>query len=296
LMLIRVRGSQMRPTWSQFAQSIQPMIAQLTSYSLRGWLFSLSTILIASGSIVVMGFLGEPTDVAHLQIAMIVYTGISASITGGMTPLTTIVAASDIKTDAGRARVAVAARRLVDETAFLSAAAIVGIAVYGRQVIALLIGEPELSSANVLATYMLALLVNVPALAVTPFFTFRFALVGVHENARYSAATLWWTVIALGLGTLVAALTGKLIAVALGIAVALSYRGTKAYEMGAGYLPEFDRRHIWMLLLRNALLPVLVAAVLTLLGFAARLGDLLQIVVYGVIVGAAYLWRVRTRA
>jgi O-antigen/teichoic acid export membrane protein len=291
--LLVMRGRSMSPQWTNFPHPQKAVAGEMVEYSLRGWLFSLATVLISSGSVLAVGFIGEPAEVAHLQIALVLYTGISASITGGMSPLTTIVAGSDLTTEEGRERVATAAQRLVDESALLSSAVIAGLAVYGWQIVGLLLGKTADATDAMDDSYRLTLLINGLAITALPFFTFRFALVAPIENARYSAAVLWSTVAALALGTLTAAVVDSVLPMAVAIGLALAYRGAKAYQMGAQHLPSVTLWNILFKLVRSLGLFLALALGLAWAGRVAHLDPLATMAAYGGIVGIGYLYHAR---
>lgn len=236
IQLIVRNGAKMHWSWRDFPAAHRAQLVELGAYSLRGWLFSLSTVLVTSGAVLAVGALFSPADVAHVQIAIVIFMGISASITGSLVALTTIAAATDQTLEAGRARVSEAARQLVSETAVLSAAAVIGIVNFGAPVVKLLLGADGADPALVTHIHELTMIICALSIGFTPLFTFRYALVSAEDNARYSSAVLIVSLLCVAAGVAIAALAQDLLYVCLAIGAAMFYRCVQAWRMRPGAL------------------------------------------------------------
>jgi O-antigen/teichoic acid export membrane protein len=290
-------GSQMSFTCRGFPRLHRRFVRPIAEYSVRGWTFALSTILLSFASVVVAGFLEPPAVVASLQIALTLFAGITAFITGGMAPMATIVArwgGADLES---RQKIAVAARGLLTETVHMTAAIVVGVIHFGRPAIELVVGSQAQNQALIDDTYWMAVLVNVLGIGVMPFFMYRFALVDKAANARYSNSAFVFSVLALAAGTLVSLIFSGLTAMAAAVGAALAYRGIKAYRMGWQVLPDPASTPARILLsLAKALMlyEVLALAVLA-LRFLAEIPGIVQVGVYVGLSFVAYLLRRRLR-
>jgi O-antigen/teichoic acid export membrane protein len=291
--LIARNGSKMHWSWRDFPAAHRSQLVEMGSFSLRGWLFSLSTVMVTSGAVLAVGTLFAASDVAHLQIAIVIFMGVSASITGGLVPLTTIAAASDEREEAGRNRVAEAGRQLVGETAVLSAAAVIGILNFGGPVVALLLGAEGGDAQLVRDIYLLTLLICALGIGATPLFTFRYALVTAADNARYSTAVFVSSLLCLGAGVLAAALTHELLYIGLAIGMAMVYRCVQAWRMRPGVLRA---TRIWPVALFMLCLLLLFEAVALAIGQLDRAGvanSFVQMLIFGLFASMAYWQRTR---
>ncbi len=224
-------------SWQGYPLAHRARLHDLASYSLRGWLFTAANTLVASGSVVVAGLAFPPPMVGKLQLALVLYTGVAAFVTGAMVPLMTIRARNSDASAVSVQRVAQTARSLVEETIVLTAALLVFFAHHSATVIGMLLGEQAGDPALMAATKLVILTALLPGLAILPWFTFRFALVDVDENKRYCRQVFFGTLLALGVGSAAAVLAQSPLAMAAGIGAALVYRGALAYWLGHGVLP-----------------------------------------------------------
>lgn len=230
-------GAALRWSWQGFPPAHIDQLRDIASYSLRGWLFTASTILVSSGTVFVAGLILPASTAAKLQISLVLYTGVAAFVTGAMTPLTTIRARFADESHESLSKVARSAHSLVEETIVLTAILVGFFTHHLGMVLALLLGEQARDPALLSLTRQVVTIALLPGLAILPWFTFRFALVGHDENARYSRRLFIGTLVALGFGAAGAWLTGSPLAMAISVAAALVYRGTLAYRLGHHVLP-----------------------------------------------------------
>ena len=227
----------MKADWNNFPLAHYQELLNIASYSLYGWLFTASTILISSGTIFLVGLMLPAENVAKLQIALMLYAGVAAFVTGGMVPLTTIRARFADSSTGSLKKVADTARKLVEESIVLAAILSGFFLYYLSPVLGLLLGEQAQDPQLLLETRLLVTIVVLPGLMILPWFTFRFALVQRGENANYSKQLFIGTCFAIAMSVAVGFFTASLLAVAFGVAAALIYRGTLAYWLGRGVLP-----------------------------------------------------------
>lgn len=293
-------GAAMKADWNNFPFAHRQELRNIASYSLHGWLFTASTILISSGIIFLAGLMLPAEKVAKLQIALILYTGVAAFVTGGMVPLTTIRARfADASTDSIK-KVADAAHKLVEESIVLAAILLSFFVYYLTPVLGLLLGEQARDPQLLLETYQLVNVVLLPGLVILPWFTFRFALVQRYENANYSKQQFIGTSLALAMSAVVAFLTTSPLAMAIGVAAALVYRGTLAYRLGRGVLPGIRAIAIAVPLVATYLICSVIHWLLLLVKPGWRIAELsdihLQAFLYLLVCTAIYLFRGRLRA
>lgn len=243
-------GSHLIPSWQAFPGAQMTQLRAIGSYSLHGWLFSLSTLVVTSGSVIATGLVFPADDVARLQVGLMLYTGVAAFVTGGMSPLITIAARFADGSPVSRERIGTTARSLVDETIIFAATLTVFFVNFGDVVLALLLGGHDAHAAAIRQTHGIMLAAVLPGLVVLPAFTFRFALVSPRDNAAYSHKVFVGTLLVLGVGFAVAALTKQVLPLAGAVGAALAYRGTLAYRMGHQVLPGLT----WPRLLRPLVL------------------------------------------
>jgi hypothetical protein len=239
--LLARHKNELRPNWENFPSDHLKQLQSMASYSLHGWLFTASTVLITSGAIFVAGLIFPAESVAKLQIALVLYTGVAAFVTGGMAPLTTIRARFADATTDSIDKVAKAAHRLVEEGVVLTAI-LLGFFVHHLDIVLeLLLGKQAQDPQLLSLTWQLVNVVLVPGLMILPWFTFRFALVQHDENARYSKQLFIVTCLALLIGSLVGFMMSNPLPIAISIAIALIYRGVLAYQLGHYVLPGLRR-------------------------------------------------------
>jgi O-antigen/teichoic acid export membrane protein len=237
ILLLVKSGSKIKPDWRDFPDAHRQELSSIASYSLHGWLFTASTILISSGTIFLTGLMLPAEKVAQLQIALTLYVGVAAFVTGGMVPLTTIRAHfADTSIDSVK-KVAETARKLVEESIVLVAILLSFFVYYLPVVVGLLLGEQARDQRLLSDTVGLVSVVLLPGLAVLPWFTFRFALVDRDENARYSRHQFISTCFVLAISAAVGFLTASSLATAFGVAATLLYRSYSAYRLGRFALP-----------------------------------------------------------
>lgn len=295
--LLMRHGVDMRPIWNGFPSAHRTQLQNMASYSLRGWLFTASTILITSGASFVAGLIFPAENVAKLQIALVLYTGVAAFVTGGMSPLTTIRARFADRTSDSLKKVAETAYRLVEETVVLSAI-LLGFFVHHLDIVLTLLLGKQLADPQLLSlTRQIVTVVLVPGLMILPWFTFRFALVHRDENARYSKQLFIVTCLALMIGTLASFFMGNPLAIAIGIAVSLIYRGIFAYQLGYHVLPGLRRSSIVFSLASTLILCTLLNSLISLFEPGWRLGELtdkhLHAFLYLLVCAILYLLRGR---
>ena len=247
--LLTLHSIDIRPNWKRFPSAHLNQLRHMASYSMHGWLFTASTILVSSGSIFFAGLFLPSDNVANLQISLVLYTGAAAFVTGSMTPLTTIRARFSDSTADPNAYVAKTAHRLLEE-GILLAAILLGFFAYHLDVVLVLLLGKQVQNPQLLSlTWQLASVVLMPGLMILPWFTFRFALVLHAENKRYNRQLFIVTCFALLAGLLVAIPTKSPLPIAISIAISLIYRGLLAYHLGHVVLPGLSRFSIISLLL-----------------------------------------------
>jgi hypothetical protein len=294
ILIVKLRP-QMSLTCRGFPRLHWRFVRPIAEYSVRGWTFALSTILLSSATVVIAGFLEPPAEVASLQIALTFFAGITAFITGGMAPMATIVARWGGADFESRQKIAVAARVLLTETIHMTAAIVVGVIHFGHPAIALIVGSQAQHQALIVETYWTAVIVNVLGIGVMPFFMYRFALVDKAANARYSNSAFISSAVALVAGTLLSVVLSGLTAMAAAVGAALAYRGIKAYRMGRQILPDPDSTPVRILLslVRALMLYEVLALAVLALRFLGEMPGIVQISVYVVFSFGAYLLRRR---
>jgi hypothetical protein len=228
----------MRASWEGFPSAHHLQLREITSYSLNGWLFTLATILITSGSIFFSGLLLTEGNIAKLQIALVLYAGVAAFITGGMVPLTTIRARFSDNTIDSIKKVSDAAKMLVDEAIMLTGMATIFFISYSKTILFILLGDQVDDPLLFASLIKIINAVLLPGLLVLPFFTFRFAIVKKSENASYCRRLLFFTCFALLLGMLMSAISRDALGIAFGVGIALIYRGVLAYIFGRSAMPN----------------------------------------------------------
>lgn len=241
VLVVRHRHA-LRWSWTGFPGPQTAELRVVSSYALRGWLFTLSTTLLTSGSVAAAGFLLAAPDVAKLQIALVLYTGVAAFLTGGMMPLTTIVSRLSDGSRESQAKIILTTQALLQESLLLSAALLVFFAKFGVAVIGLLLGQQTAQPDLAQATATLAMWVLLPGLAALPLFTFRFAIVDADDNGAYCKHVFAVTVLLVAAGCGAAAATGKPLALAASIGAILVYRAALGHRMSRHVLPGFRWR------------------------------------------------------
>jgi hypothetical protein len=237
IFLLARQRSGVRCSWAGFPSAHRSQGGEMLNYSLRGWLFTASTIAVSSGAVFVAGLVLPATSVAKLQIGLMLYTGTAAFVTGSMVPLTTIRSRLSDKSAESRAKISATARSLTEDAIMVVAILLGFFTHYTDLVLNLLIGTQASDPTVLSQTRMVVLVVVLPGLAVLPWFTFRFALVEHDENARYSARLFAATAAFLTVTALAGAFWSDPLIVAVGVAFALVYRGSLAFAMGAYVAP-----------------------------------------------------------
>lgn len=245
LLLIGSRSS-LKWSWYDYPLSHWEQIKRILSYSLRGWLFTASTILVGSGTVFAAGLVLSPISAGQLQIALVIYTGVAAFITGTMVPLTTIRARlSDGSSDSIN-KVSIVTQKVIEETILLSAILLGFFLFHLGAVVELLVGDQGSDVAVLSVTQQLVMLVLIPGLAALPLFTFRFVLVCEEENACYSKYQFMGTVLTLVIGIGLAASSRTPQPLAASISAAFVVRAALAYKIGGYVLPGLRARHIFI--------------------------------------------------
>ena len=292
-------GAAMKADWNNFPYAHRQELRNIASYSLHGWLFTASTILISSGTIFLAGLMLPAEKVAKLQIALMLYSGVAAFVTGGMVPLTTIRARfADASTDSLK-KVADAAHKLVEESIVLAAILSCFFVYYLTTVLGLLLGDQVRDPQLLLETYQLVTVVLLPGLVILPWFTFRFALVQRDENANYCKQQFIGTCFALAMSVALGFLTTSPLAVSFGVAAALIYRGILAYRLGRAVLPGIRAIAIAVPLVVTYFICTVIHWFIALVKPGWRIGELgdihLQAFLYLLVCMAIYLFRGRLR-
>lgn len=295
-MHMRVRSS---PDWEGFPARHLPILRDIGSYSLRGWAFTLSTVLLTSASVTLGGMLRPATDIAVLQIALVAMTGLFAIVTGSMVPLTTIIARWSDGTADGEARIVLAARSLIFDAIFFAATILIFFANFGRPALALLVGAGH-GTNDVTSAYTLLMTVLCPAAIALPLFTYRFGLISDDQNARFS---LWSCVVAaaaVATGAALVVMLDSVLPLAAAIGIGFASRSALAYAMGAKIVPGPPlTRIVGAMILVLAVLEV-AALVVMRIPIALRLGELqtphFQAALFGIVAFAFYLLRRRLPA
>lgn len=228
---------ELHSSWSGFPIAHQRLGFEILDYSLRGWLFTASTILVSSGAVFLSGLVMSATAVAKLQLGLVLYTGVAAFVTGSMSPLSTIRARLSDDSPESRQKVSAAAHSLTEESIVMVAMLGGFFALHIDLVLTLLIGPQAADPAVLSLTRWSVLTVLLPGLLVLPWFTFRFALVSHSENARYSQRLFLVTGALLLAATAVASVWHHPQAMAVAVGAALTYRGALAFAMGRTVIP-----------------------------------------------------------
>jgi hypothetical protein len=234
----------MRPDWKEFPRAHLNQVRDISSYSMHGWMFTASTILITYCSVFFAGFVLPSDKVALLQISLITYTGVAAFVTGGMAPLTTIRARLyDTNSDATK-YVSMTVSSLIEDGVLITAI-LLGFFFYHLDIaLVCLLGNRVVTPQFLSVSTQLFAVVILPGLMIMPWFTFRFALVHEAENRRYNIRVFIVTFFALLFGLLSAIPSQNPLPIAISIALALSYRGLLAYKMGHSLLPGLSHLSI----------------------------------------------------
>lgn len=287
--------------WSRigFQESHRSQLLSIADYSLRGWLFTASTIVVGSGAVFVAALILEAASVAKLQIGLVLYTGVAAFVTGSMVPLTTICSRLADGSAASQAKVAATARSLTEE-AIVMVAILLGFFVhYIDMVLGLLIGA-QASDPGLLSLTRLVVLTEVlPGLAVLPLFTYRFSLVGHEENARYSRTLFIFTTAALLAGAVASALWKHPLGMAAAVAAALVFRATLAFTMGSSIVPGLTAARLLLPLIAGTALCLAIGSVTRLIQTNGAVGPFddthLRAVAYLMVCAMLFLFRHRMR-
>ncbi len=237
LLLLAMLRDRLGWNWHDFPAAHLAELREFTTYSLNGWMFSLSTVLVSSGGIVAAGLILPLQEVAKLQVVLVLYSGVAVFVTGSMTPLSTIIARNSDGSALGRERIAGTARNLIEEAIVFTAVLLVFFTNYGSAVLSLLLGSKVADSILIAQTQSILLTAVLPALAILPFFVFRFAMVSTEDNAAFSKRVVVGTIVALATGFAASAFCRSLFGLAAGVGVALMFRGALAYRMGKHILP-----------------------------------------------------------
>jgi hypothetical protein len=237
LNLVLRHRRELHSSWSGFPTAHWRLGGEMLDYSLRGWLFTASTILVSSGAVFLSGLVMSAPAVAKLQLGLVLYTGVAAFVTGSMSPLSTIRARLSDDSPESRQKVSAAARSLTEESIVMVAMLGSFFALHIDLVLRLLIGPQAADPAVLSLTRWSVLTVLLPGLLVLPWFTFRFALVSHAENARYSQGLFLVTGALLLMATGIASVWPHPQVIAVAVGAALTYRGTLAFAMGRTVIP-----------------------------------------------------------
>lgn len=285
----------LRLSWQKFPAEHVHLLKEITTFSLFGWLITLSSIIVSSASVIVAGVVLPSTEVANLQIALVLLSGVSAFVTGGMSPLTTIAARHSDESPASVRRKTLAATQLVNETIIFTAVILVFFVNHIHPFIALLLGAGSKDPQLVTQIYETVLVVVMPSIASLPFFVFRFALVNRTQNAEYGRRIFLSTLILLLTGAAIVSATGTLFALASAVGLSVCLRGALAYRMGAHILPGISFRAIFAPTLAALLICEGLSFVSSAIQPGLRMGEFgdahLQAVLYGIACASLYIFR-----
>jgi O-antigen/teichoic acid export membrane protein len=246
-------------SWEGWPKAHLGFFRDMVSFSWYAWLFSLSNVLFTSLSVVIVSSLAGPVGAATLQIAIMLFNTVSAFISGGVTPLGTIVAR--YLGSAEQNLYYQAARRLLGETILITGVALVLFLNFGDMVVKYLLG-PDAATAGVPgAVFMMSGILMAAGIATMPLVIFRFALAENTANATYGKSVFWATAAAVALGAAATAVTGNVVVMAIGIAFALVYRSALAYRMGTKVIAVTS----WQRLMGSLLVVVIAFEILTVL-------------------------------
>jgi len=202
-------------------------IKELFVYSAQGWLFTFSNIIISYGTVVIAGLYLPQAEAGKVQIAIALYAGIAAFLTGAMTPITTIYSRfSDDSIESTHKRTN-ALYAVLNETILLSGILVVFFYNYSYLVLDFLLPQKDV---NLLThTNRNVLILILPTLLTLPFFIFRFTLVSSRLNKVYCIRFFLSTVVIFSFALFLAYLTKKTEIVVIASSVALVLRSMLSY-------------------------------------------------------------------
>ena len=242
--LITHDASVMQLRWEGFPIHHFKQLGNLVKYSLYGWLFTATTILISSGTIFGAGLILPSDSVAFLQISIALYTGVAAFVTGGMSPLTTIKSRLEDSSPDSAQKIAFTAHHILQECVVITAI-ILGFFVHHLNLLlSILLGTTAQDPFHFHQIFLLVAVVLFPGLFILPWFTFRFALVSLAESRRYSIKVFTFSALALLIALLITILAKNPMPIAICVALILVYRSLLAYQMGSSVLPGLSRLSI----------------------------------------------------
>lgn len=202
-------------------------IKELFVYSFQGWLFTFSNIIISYGSVVIAGLYLPQAEAGKVQIAIALYAGIAAFLTGAMTPITTIYSRFlDDSIESTYKRTA-ALYAVLNETILLSGILVVFFYNFSYLVLDFLLPQKNVNLLN--HTNRNVLILILPSLLTLPFFVFRFTLVSSRLNKIYCARLFLSTVVIFIFALFLAYLTKKTEVVVAASSVALVLRSMLSY-------------------------------------------------------------------
>ena len=232
--------------WAQFPKKHLAEIKTITSYSIYGWLFTLSSILLGAGGVVVAGYLMSATEVAKLQLAVVLYTGVAAFLTGSMAPLATITAKLNRTLDESKATILKTAKSLVDESSVLSALLLAFFIFFSDVIVSALFASKDITPTFLTEAANIVRWMLIPPLLFLPLFTFRFSLVGDNDNASFCKRALSIAVFFLVLGVLSVLLIENPLALAVCLGAGIASRSLTAYLMGLKVIEGISFSYILM--------------------------------------------------
>ena len=202
-------------------------IKELFVYSFQGWLFTFSNIIISYGTVIIAGLYLPLAEAGKVQIAIALYAGIAALLTGAMTPITTIFSRFSDDSIESTDKRTTALYAVLDETILLSGILVVLFYNYGYLVLDFLLPQKDV---NLLThTNRNVLILILPTLLTLPFFIFRFTLVSSRLNKVYCIRFFLSTVVIFTLALFLAYLTKKTEIVVIASSVALILRSMLSY-------------------------------------------------------------------
>lgn len=295
--LMALHGREISFLWRGFPARHRTVVSDILSFSLFGWLITLSSIAITTGSVIVMGTAFSLVEVAQLQIAIVLLNGVTAFMTGGMSPLTTIAARCADGSPDSLAKRAKATSQLMDETILLSAVVLVFLLFHLSPFVGLLLNDEDRSFEVLSKTHVMILLVLLPCIMSMPFYLFKLALVGKVENARYGRGVAWLTLVFLVIGFSAAVMTESSFWLGAAIGGALMVRSGFAFYLGKHNLPHVSIVKVAARLLLAVAALSLLSLLCSLLPVDVSLGELgaahFQGLLFGCVALGIYFFRRR---
>lgn len=224
--LIKMLSRGKRWPWKNYnGRDIKKKMLELIRYGLLAWLFSLSTIIYATLTVLIAGVFLSGGEVSSLKIILVILSMLTSSITGFMQPLSTIVS------QYGNSEKAFDAfNNLYVNVIILSVIAGILYLFYGEICMEYLLGG-DTNSLLAQKIFKQSLVVTLPVLIFMPLFISRFAIVENEENSKYSRIIFYSTSVCILLGTIGVIFYKDLFSMLLAISFAVTFRSIYAYHV-----------------------------------------------------------------